>query len=81
MFKKIIQWFLYSSKDPAKFALTLKGAIPFLVLLNIGDVEALGTVFDSVANLLVLTGTWATGAMTFYGAARKVYLSLPFIHR
>ena len=73
--KKVIAWLVFSSKNPNNFSLTLKGLIPFLVLINVGDAETLGIVVDAVINVLVLTATWVTGFMTAYGAIRKVYLS------
>lgn len=74
--KSIIKWVVFSSKDPARISLTLKGIIPFLVLLNFGDSVSLGEAVDSIVNLVVLSTTWVTGAVATYGALRKVYLSV-----
>lgn len=81
MSKDLFNWFVRSSKNPQKYALTIKGLIPFLVLFNIGDANTLSVGVDSVINFLVLTGTWVSGAITVYGALRKIYLSLPFVRR
>ena len=77
--KKIFAWFVYSSKDPASFALTIKAGIPFLVLLNLGEADTLGTAVDEVVNFIVSGAMFVTGAVTAYGAIRKVFLSLPFV--
>lgn len=76
--KKIWFWFVYSSNNPEKIALTLKAGIPFLVILNLGDAEVLGTAVDASINVLVGISTLIAGTVTAYGAIRKVVYSLPF---
>ena len=75
-FRKVVQWLLYSSSNPEKLSLTLKAVIPFLVLFNIGDVDTLGNTFDAVINFTVMTGTWVAGAMTLFGAVRKLWYTV-----
>ena len=69
----VFNWFVMSSKNPEKFALTLKAGVPFLVLFGIGDEVVFGGAIDAVTHFVILTATWATGLTTTYGALRKVY--------
>lgn len=78
MFTKITQWFLYSSADPTKFSLTLKGFIPFIMLLGAGKYITVGdasNLIDLFVNALVAVTTAISGLIALYGAARKVYLT------
>jgi hypothetical protein len=79
--KKFFVWFVYSSSNPQNIALTLKAGVPFLVLLNLGDAETLNSAVNSFIDVLVNTGVLVTSVITTYGAARKVFLSLPFIKK
>lgn len=73
--KSIWNWLVFSSADPDKLSLTLKAAIPFIVFLRYGNQVELGGAIDAVTHLVVLLVTCITGAMTAYGALRKVYLT------
>ncbi len=70
--KNVFQWLVYSSANPDKLSLTLKAAIPFLVLFKFGDSIQLGGAVDTLVNFIVLTATWISGGMLAYGAIRKV---------
>ena len=78
MFKTFFQWVIYSSKDPQKFALTLKAGIPFLMLLGLGKyitANDTSTLIDTLANSIVLLTQFATGIIAGWGILRKVYLT------
>lgn len=79
MLTKIIKWFIYSSRDPQQLALTLKAGIPFLMLLGLGgyvtEKDAVD-IIDFAVNLIMLSTQWFTGAVTLYGAVRKVVLTI-----
>lgn len=72
--KKIIDWLVYSSKDPAKFSLTLKSAIPFILFLSAflkldimeGDLDK---VIEGIVAVIM-------GVSLIYGFGRKVYNSV-----
>ena len=84
MIKKILDWFVFSSKDPARISLTLKAGLPaglpavilifgFLGVKN-GDVE-LGAAIDGIVLVATGVGSVVTGGYAIYGAVRKVYLT------
>lgn len=75
MFKTIFQWFVYSSKDPQKIALTLKGLVPFLVLLGVADQHVLDAASDSLGEVLVAGAEVVTGAIAVWGLVRKFYIT------
>ena len=82
-FKKIVQWVVYSSADPAKLSLTLKAGLPFVLLLlgwsgvEKAVIEPLADEFvtDS-ANALALVVQAGTALVALAGLARKIYLTL-----
>lgn len=80
LIKKGFQWLVYSSQDPAKLSLTLKGAIPFLVILfGFAHVPSEATNFflnDLFGQLVVLVGKTAeavSAVVGLYGLARKLW--------
>lgn len=74
MFKTIFQWFIYSSKNPQNIALTIKGLIPFLVLLGV-DSQMADSAADTVVELVTLGATILTGVVTAWGLLRKLYIT------
>lgn len=72
--KNIFNWIVKSSEDPKKLSMTLKGAIPFVIIiagwkgLDI-DQQLLNTLIDDFVVGFVMI---ITGLQTFYGLARKV---------
>ena len=83
MFKTFLTWLLKSSADPKKLSLTLKGIIPFLVILigwfGIGQdiVEPLlSQTADAIVNVIVALLTALTAFQTLYGFVRKIWLTL-----
>lgn len=78
MFRKIMQWLIYSSANPQAFSLTLKGLVPFLVLLGIGGgMESdINSIIDLASTSLVALGTLVSGVIALYGALRKVYFTV-----
>lgn len=73
--KKIFNWFIYSSASANKFALTLKGAIPLLVLIGVGDAVSLEGALGAFEHFLVTTGIWLSSAATLYGFLRKLFIT------
>ena len=73
--KKIVIWFTYSSANPANVSLTLKGLIPLLVLLKVSNSTILEETSSSIVNIIVQLGTLTSGAVTLWGAVRKVFLT------
>ena len=72
IFRKIWVWFVSSSANSQNISLTLKGLIPFLVLLGV-DQTVVEATSNSVVNIVMQTGTLVTGAITLYGALRKLF--------
>lgn len=73
--KNFLKWLAYSSENPEKFSLTLKGtlltAIPVIIMiadnlhftLNAGKLEEMSITIVSIC----------TGVITLYGLGRKLY--------
>lgn len=76
---KIWDWIIYSSANSEKFSLTLKGLIPFLVLLKIGDVNTLGSMADQIVNAVIFIAQIGTGAITLFGIIRKIVFSIKYL--
>ena len=81
MLKTIWDWLVKSSQDPAKFSLTIKAGIPFLVaLLQIFgkpvDTAVLGELGEQFANVVILGVAFISGVITLWGASRKVGTTL-----
>lgn len=73
LFKSFWNWLVYSSEDPEKLSLTIKGLIPFLVLLNVGDPIVLNSTADTFTHIIVIVVTAITGIIGAYGALRKIF--------
>jgi len=71
---KIIKWFIESSTNPTKLSLTLKGLLPFLVLLGV-DSALLDGFSTNVIDIIVLIGQLLTAFITAWGFARKIALT------
>lgn len=76
--------FLFSSVDPKKVSLTVKGlsvfvptAIVFLRYfhVNLGS-DDLNSLVDALANLSLVVGAVVSALVTIYGAFRKAYHGL-----
>lgn len=74
--KKVLNWIVFSSMNPEKISLFLKGIIPFLVLIHFSNTTSLGETMDIIVNTIVLLGTAITACMATYGGFRKVAISL-----
>ncbi len=74
--KKVFDWIVWSSVNPDKISMTLKGLIPFIVLLNFSNTTTLGQTADIVVNSLVLLGTAVAACVAAYGGMRKVAISI-----
>lgn len=79
--KKIIEWFIYSSKDPEKLALTVRGIIGFIGTIAVAfgfsltglDINSLiGNIVDIFVNIATLITTIIAG----YGFIRKLVITL-----
>ena len=78
VFKTIFQWFVYSSQNPSELSLTLKGFIPLLLLLGVGNIIPPATAqsfADSLVALVVGAGQLISAAITMLGLIRKIYNS------
>jgi len=71
--KQAFQWFVYSSANGSKIALTLKAGIPFLVLLGVSDSATLEQLVGSIGIFLALIAQALAGAITMYGLVRKIW--------
>lgn len=84
--KKIIDFIVWSSVNPEKVSLTVKGflamcisiAVPTLTLIGVTAVGNADLTAISAQILSVITDslTVASGLVTLYGLVRKVYLTL-----
>lgn len=83
---KIIEWFVVSSKDPAKLALTVRGlligiipgaviVLQFLGVTDIAPADMQGFV-DVVEKAIVYGFGFVAAVMTAYGFIRKVIVSI-----
>lgn len=77
--KKVWNWLVYSSADPTKISLTLKGAIPFLVIFLgwKGVDQAVVQQFanegvDLTVNIIILIVQLGTALTAFVGLVRKL---------
>lgn len=80
MVKKVWAWFVYSSADPAKIALTVRAGIPTAVFvaawLGYGDVvttELLDEGASQIVGVFAALGVAYGTVMSAYGFARKIY--------
>lgn len=73
--KKVFEWFVFSSANPQLISLTVKGLLPFILLLGIDSSvsEELG---NSVTEVIVSLGFTLSGFLTLGGLLRKIYYSL-----
>jgi hypothetical protein len=88
MLKKIFQWIVYSSANPTKVSLTLKGAgvtvigflVPVIGLTHIaigGDPSTvLNSILDSIASIVQVALTLVGAIVGLYGLVRKVWLTV-----
>ena len=72
-FKQAFQWFVYSSANGSKIALTIKAGVPFLVLLGVSDSETLEQLVGSIGVFITLLVQTIAGAITVYGLLRKAW--------
>lgn len=75
MIKSILNWIVFSSKDPAKVSATLKSIGFFLVFLG-ADTQLVDEASSNVVEFAVQAGTVVTAATTLWYFARKLYFSL-----
>jgi hypothetical protein len=73
MYEKILKWFIKSSANPEKVALTIKGLVPLLVFMGIGNVDQLS---ESLTGVIVALGAIISGMATLWGFARKIAITL-----
>ena len=77
--QKTIQWFLYSSANPEKIALTVKGVLvgvlPVLMLVTNLDGESANSFVNAIQNVVFYTLSAVSSIGVAYGFLRKIYLS------
>ena len=69
-----INWFIKSSANKAAISLTIKGLIPFLVLLGV-DSQIADTSANYLVEALFGLGQLFTLAVTIYGFVRKMIIT------
>lgn len=73
--KKVYEWFVYSSKDPAKLALTIKGIAAFAVLFGVDSVivdEGVG----HMVNIVTALGMLLSAGAGSWGFVRKIWITI-----
>jgi hypothetical protein len=75
------EWIVFSSKDSAKWSLTIKGAVPFILILLSWkgltvDGNLLNQFIDQSINILVLIVQLGSACTALFGLGRKIYLSI-----
>lgn len=86
-FDEVLAWILRSSADPTQISLTVKGmaltAIPLILtvtgIVHLGnsiDASSLSDFFNAIGDLLTGFLTVVSLGMTFYGAARKIWIEI-----
>jgi len=76
--KKIFEWLVYSSENPANFSLTLKGIVASILPIALLLINQLGFSLDgvNVEQFILSVITVCTTAITLIGAIRKVVNTL-----
>ena len=72
--KIIVQWFIYSSKNPANLSLTLKGLTGLLVFFGI-DAGLADEFIDSIVQWIINLGQLLMTLIALWGFARKIVLT------
>jgi len=72
---KIINWFIKSSKDPKNIALTMKGLVPLLVVIGIGNTDLLQGLSTTITNIVIGIGGLISSVITLIGFIRKIILT------
>lgn len=86
MIRNLFQWIVYSSKDPTKFSLTLKGIVTTVVsiIATLGFyfglrvfpqgqiVDLLGELIDDIGTIIATIGS----IISIFGALRKIWLTI-----
>ena len=72
--KNLISWIVYSSENPEKFSLTLKGALATVLPVALLLAQQLGFSLDSsnVEAFILSVITILTTAVTLFGLVRKL---------
>ena len=81
MFKTVLNWLVKSSKDPAKIALTIKGAgatlVSVLAVFGLGlSLDDVNGFADSLASVAANGVALVSAGVTLWGFGRKIVLSL-----
>lgn len=79
MFKKSVQWLLYSSANPSKIALTVKsavvGVIPIIMLFTGVSGDDASGLADTISNIVFLGLSLVSSVGVAYGLLRKIWIS------
>lgn len=75
MIQKIADWIVFSSKDPKKLSLTIKGVllmvVPFAAHILPAEID-LPAVVDQITAVIEIGGVVVVGIVTLWGAIRKL---------
>ena len=86
MLKQVFQWFVYSSADPSKYALTVKsmlvGVLPLLMLVTGTSQGEVNSLVEATSNIVFYGLSFVSSVGIVFGFARKVWITVAsFIHR
>jgi len=73
--KFLVSWVCKSSKNPSAISLTLKAGAPLFILMGV-DSALIDSTTNGIVETIVNVGELITGAITVYGVARKVIISI-----
>lgn len=78
--QKVVEWFIYSSKNPEKFGLTFHSALGFIIIglgyVGIPITFDLDVVTSSVVQLIGNIGQTVTTITFLWGVTRKIIASI-----
>lgn|GEM_PF-2786526 len=75
IFNMIGEWLWWSSKNPDKVSLTIKGLLGFLAILGVKGIEDAEGFSNAIVNVIVLVVQIFTAIMAVWGFIRKVYIT------
>lgn len=85
LFRKCLHWVIYSSKDPRKWSLTIKGTGVYVVQFVIPSLALFGytitgddatSMINTIADVVEQGLQWIGTVMIAYGAVRKFWLTM-----
>ena len=74
--KKIANFIFWSSSDPEKIALTIKGAVVFIpTILTVLSVFGFSITPETLTQLIFESAALVSGGVIVFGAMRKLFLT------